>query len=128
MSQNNKEILDIAIGTLRLSEDDDQLLLSDLLETIGEKATLQLITFFGGHTLNIPKKENIDKAYKSVIGYMKYRQAGEDFYEVAEFLYGDNPTVQQRRRLRDSIRDVHKKINKSKINLEDLNEQLIYSK
>ena len=111
-----KKIHDIVL--ICLDDDDNDITVSDIYQVIGEEATLKLIKYLGGNKINLPKADDFEVKYKTIIAMLDYKLLEKDYYEVAEKLYGKNNTVAQRRRLRDNLRDLKKYLMNNDIDID----------
>lgn len=95
-------------------------LLGDLFKIIGREDTLKMMEIFKGETITFPSKELVDDKLKVLEGYVMYKIEGRSWEETVHALYGENPSSYSRKYLRNCIRDVSRKVEKSKVDLTTL--------
>lgn len=95
-------------------------LLADLFKILGRENTLKMMEIFKGETITFPSENLVDDKLKVLEGYIYYKVEGRSWEETIHKLYGNNPTSYQRKYLRNCIRDVSRKVEKSSIDLSTL--------
>lgn len=82
MAQKILKTVDYSTRELLLYALSQDTLILELFTILGTKETLKLITFFGGTTIEIPTKQNIQKTIQNVLIY-KLKEKGKSLTHIA---------------------------------------------